>query len=227
MTGLRIMMFILVPLVGLSACAKSAHQTGKDLLDEVLPAEVREQIDSTVRFADVKADPSRYVGRMVMFGGIVLGAKRAKDRTEIEVLQLPTDSGGIPSDDRSRSEGRFLAVVSQFLDPATIEPGTPVMVVGEIKGAITQPLDDSEYTYPVIEVSRLIDWNKMMRSKYGRGVPYPYYGGYVGSSFYWGWPYWSYPYYWGPYYPLIFANPTPAPSRPPPSSIPPQFRKRP
>ena len=160
---------------------------------------------------------------------LCLEAKRAKDRTEIEVLQLPTDSGVIPSGDRSRSEGRFLAVVNQFLDPATIVPGTPVTVVGEVKGAVTRPLDDSEYTYPVIEINRLIDWNKIMRSRYGGAAPYPYYGGYFGTSFYWGWPYWPYWYYpyWGPYYPLIFVNPTPAPSRPPPPSIPPQFRKGP
>lgn len=221
----------LIQLVALSACAKSAHQTGRDILDQVLPADVRQQIDSTVAFADLEAAPSSYVGRTVMVSGIVLKARRAKDRTEIEVLQLPAAPGGLPSDDRTRSEGRFLAVESKFLDPATIEPGIPVTIVGEVKGGVTRSLDESEYTYPVIEITRLVDWNKNMPPQYAPGSGYPYYGGYYGAyapffgaGYGYGYGY-GYPYY-GPYYPLLFGNPGPAPSSPPPQNLPPQFRKR-
>lgn len=221
----------LIQLMALSACAKSAHQTGRDILDQVLPADVRQQIDSTVAFADLEAAPSSYVGRTVMVSGIVLKARRAKDRTEIEVLQLPAAPGGLPSDDRTRSEGRFLAIESKFLDPATIEPGIPVTIVGEVKGGVTRSLDESEYTYPVIEITRLIDWNKNMPPQYAPGSGYPYYGGYYGAyapffgaGYGYGYGY-GYPYY-GPYYPLLFGNPGPAPSSPPPQNLPPQFRKR-
>src|SRR6059058_1901022 len=100
----------LIQLLTVSACAKSAHQTGRDLVDQVLPADVRQQIDSTVAFGGLEAAPSSYVGRTVMFSGIVLKVKRAKDWTEIEVLQLPAAPGGLPSDDRTGSEGRFLAI---------------------------------------------------------------------------------------------------------------------
>ncbi len=218
----------LAQLLAVSACAQSAHQTGRDVLDQVLPADVRRQIDSTVGFSEVEAAPSNYVGRMVMFSGIVLKAKKIKDRTEIEVLQLPTDSGAVPSSDRPRSEGRFLAIETKFLDPATIESGTPVTVVVEVKGAATRSLDDSEYTYPVIEITRLVDWDKTMPTNYSGAAPYPYYGGYYRPHPYLGGPYGYYP-YWGPYYPLLFGSPAPAPSMPPmppPQSIPPQFRKR-
>lgn len=226
---LRALLIIaLLQLVAVSACAKSAHQTGRDLMDQVLPADVRKQIDSTVAFADLAAAPSTYIGRTVMFSGIVLKAKRAKDRTEIEVLQLPAASGGLPSDDRSLSEGRFLAVENKFLDPATIESGTPVTVVGEVKGGVTRSLDESEYTYPVIQITRLIDWNTSMPPQYARGRGYPYnrgYGGYYGAyAPFFGAGY-GYPFY-GPYYPLLFNNPGPAPSAPPPQNLPPQFRKR-
>jgi outer membrane lipoprotein len=228
---LRALLIIgLLQLLAVSACAKSAHQTGRDLMDQVLPSDVREQIDSTVAFADLAAAPSTYVGRTVMFSGIVLKAKRAKDRTEIEVLQLPAPSGGLPSDDRTRSEGRFLAVENKFLDPATIESGTPVTVVGDVKGGVTRSLDESEYTYPVIEITRLVDWNKSMPPQDARGRGYPYnggYGGYYGAYapfFGAGYGY-GYPFY-GPCYLLLFNNPGPAPSSPPPQNLPPQFRKR-
>ncbi|HKN87905.1 MAG TPA: Slp family lipoprotein [Nitrospiraceae bacterium] len=216
------------------SCAKSAHQTGRDLLDQILPAHVRQQIDSTVPFVELEAAPSTYVGRTVMFSGIVLKAKRARDRTEIEVLQLPATPGGLPSDDRTRSEGRFLAVENKFLDPATIESGTPVTVVGEVKGGVTRSLDESEYTYPVIEITRLIDWNKNMPSQYAGGRGYPYNGGYgryygpyapfSGAGYGLGYGY-GYPYY-GPYYPLLFGNPGPGSSAPLPQNLPPQFKKR-
>ena len=68
-----------------------------------------------------------------MVSGIVLKSKRVKDRTEIEVLQIPTGSGAMPKKDRARSQGRFLAVKSgEFLDPAVVDAGTPVTVVGEV-----------------------------------------------------------------------------------------------
>jgi outer membrane lipoprotein len=137
----------------------------------------------------------------------------------------------LPSDDRTRSEGRFLAVENKFLDPATLEPGIPVTIVGEVKESVTRSLDESEYTYPVIEITRLIDWNKNMPPQYAPGSGYPYYGGYYGAyapffgaGYGYGYGY-GYPYY-GPYYPLLFGNPGPAPSSPPPHNLPPQFRKR-
>ncbi|MER3423643.1 MAG: hypothetical protein C4293_10820 [Nitrospiraceae bacterium] len=137
----------------------------------------------------------------------------------------------------SRSEGRFLAVQgAESLDPATIEAGTLITVVGEVKGAETKSLDESQYTYPVLEVKHLVDWRKVMPPRYsGYGGPYsnpyyygPYYGGfyrYYPYGAYWG-PF-GYP-YWGPYYyPFgFFSTPSPAPPPPPRESLPPRFRGR-
>ena len=95
-----------------SGCAKSAHQTGEDQLQRLIPSSVLSQVDETVSFSDLLAEPGNYVGRTVMFSGLALKSRRAKDSTEIEVLQLPTDRGMSPSDRKARSEGRFLAVQS-------------------------------------------------------------------------------------------------------------------
>lgn len=222
----------------LSGCAKSAHQTGQDQLDRLIPSDLMAKVDETVSFADLRSAPGNYVGRTVMFSGLALKSQRVKDRTEIEILQLPTDRGLSPSDRKTKSEGRFLAVQSNgFLDPAVIEKDTPLTVVGEVKGATTRPLDQGEYQYPVLDIQHFVDWNDV-RSRdriaydpeyYGR------YGGYYGpwSSWYYGFgspfwgPYGMYPYgYYGPYaFPRIYSAPAPPP--PPPSSIPPQFQKNP
>jgi len=215
-----------------SSCAKSAHQTGQAQLDKLIPPDLMTKVDETVSFADLRSAPSNYVGRTVMLSGLALNAHRVKDATEIEILQLPTERGLTPSDRKSRSEGRFLAIQSNgFLDPAVIEKDAPLTVVGEVKGASTKRLDDGDYQYPVLDVKHLIDWNDLRsreRAAYDASAYYGQYGGYYGPPYGlypYGYSYGLYPYgYYGPWYglpPIVLSPPPP----PPPSSVPPQFRK--
>jgi outer membrane lipoprotein len=209
-------------------CAESEHQVRKDAALIGIPPELEQQIDSTVPFSTLRAAPSDYVGRVVALGGIVIKSKLTKEQTEVEVLQLPTSDGTLQTKQRMRSEGRFLAVRKEFLDPATLEPGTPVTIVGEVTGSTVRRLDETEYLYPVIEIKHLTDWseelfNQSSRIAYDGGYP-PYYW----TPWHWGWPYGFGPYYrpmWGPYPPFIVTRPIAPPPPPPPDQIPPQFRK--
>lgn len=145
-------------------------------------------------FAQIKADPDLYKGQPVTLGGEVLSARRLKDGTRIELLQLPLSSSLQPSLDRRRSQGRFVAVQREFLDPATIPPGTFVTVTGDLGGAVTLPLDETEYTYPLVEVRSVRVWT--LEEAAPRWRPYQY----MGPGPYWS-PYWSpyrraWPYYW-------------------------------
>jgi outer membrane lipoprotein len=142
-----------------------------------------------VTFAQVKAAPDSYKGQAVTFGGEVLGARRLKEGTRIEILQLPLTSSLQPTLDLSQSQGRFVAIQREFLDPATIPAGTFVTVTGEIGGAVTLPLDDTDYNYPIVEIKNVRVWTK---SDQGAPRIRPY----MGPGPYWG-PYWS-P-YWRPY----------------------------
>jgi len=197
-----------------TGCAQSAHQSGRDLLDRILPDHVQQQVDPSVSFAALKANPSAYQGNTIMVSGIVLKSRRVKDRTEIEVLQIPTGSGAVPTNDRTRSQGRFLAVKSgEFLDPAVVDAGTPVTIVGEVGPAVTRAMDEGEYTYPVLEIKHLVDWDEVNPQIRSAPYAYPY-----GRSMY------AYPYpYYGPFYGI--GSGSSAPSGPPPASAPPQFRK--
>ncbi len=236
----RLILRILLTLVALlpcSACAKSAHQTGRALLDRAVSSDEMKDVDQSVSFADLRADPARYVGKTVMFSGIVLSSRRTRDATEIELLQVPTEPGMAPSERKANSGGRFFAVQSEgFLDPAVMEKGSSLTVVGTVKGATTKRLDDGDYRYPVIDVRLLVDWNEV-RSRNDdpyRDDYYGRYGGYYGpwSSWYYGFgsPFWG-PYgfnpysYYGPYYAFPFGYSVPAPAPPPPASVPPQFKK--
>jgi outer membrane lipoprotein len=219
-----------------SSCARSAHQTGEDELQRLIPADVRSQIDDSVSFTQLRADPNQYVGRTVMLSGLALQSRRTTDGTVIEILQVPTERGLSPSDRKARSEGRFLAVQSTgFLDPAVIEKDSPLTVVGEVKGATTKALDEGEYQYPVLDIKHMIDWNDVRdrdRDGYDGGYDGRY-GGYYGpwTSWYYGYggpfgPYGGlYPYsYYGPYYGFPRGFSTPAPP-PPPQSTPRLFQK--
>ncbi|OQW37653.1 MAG: hypothetical protein A4E19_13345 [Nitrospira sp. SG-bin1] len=218
--------------VTLSACAESIHQVQRTAESLGIPLELEKAIDKDVRFTDLQQAPSEYVGRTVMLGGTVIKGKRTKDGTELEVLQRPTGDEGKLTEDRLRSEGRFLAVRESFLDPASLPEGTPITVIGTVKGATTRPLDESEYTYPVLEVKHIIDWKSVTAQSRDRSLYYgSYYPPYGWGGFY---PYGAYPYsYWGGpgfYRPYPYFAPrsfSPGPSAPPPPpSVSPRLRGR-
>lgn len=150
----------------------------------VIPEELEPLVDRTVPFPEVVAAPDSYQGKIVVFGGEVLKAKRLKDGTQIELLQLPLDKDERPILDRQQSQGRFLAVHQEFLDPATIAEGTKMTIVGELSKAQVEHLDDVEYRYPVLIVKYLHPWPA---NSYGAAYPHPQFsigiGGGTGGRF--------------------------------------------
>ena len=232
---------VLAPLIYgtmmLSACAESIHQVQRDTELLGVPLGLEQEIDTSVSFADLKRAPGEFIGRTVMIGGNVIRAKRTGAGTELEVLQLPTEKEGGVTEERLRSEGRFLAVRESFLDPASLPQGTPITVIGTVKGETTRQLDESDYTYPILEVKHIIDWNSIAaqrrrdRSPY-YGAYYPPYGwgGYSAFSPYggfWG-PYggWGGRGFYGPFYGPRSFSPGPSSPPPPPPSVSPRLRGR-
>src|SRR5262245_59065925 len=193
----NLVIVLLIGLLALSACAESAHQVQRSRGSFSVPSELEEQVDATVAFADLRSAPGNYVGRVIMVAGVVINSKRTEKRTEIEVLQLPVEGGGPSTTDRTRSEGRFLAIREEFLDPATVPPGTAITVVAVVTGSTTRPLDDSEYTYPVLEIKHLKDWSSVASQPSG-GNAAAIYGPYYPPFGYWGRPYGAYPYFGRP-----------------------------
>jgi outer membrane lipoprotein len=124
----------------------------------VLPESLESLVDRTVTFQKILSAPESYQGKVVVLGGVVLKAKRLKDGTQIELLQLPLDTRERPILDRQQSQGRFLAVRQDFLDPATIVEGSAMTIVGEVSGAKIDYLDDVEYQYPVVTIKHIHPW---------------------------------------------------------------------
>lgn len=99
-------------------------------------------------------------GQAVSLSGIVLKAKRLDGMTEIEVLQLPLEADGRPTNDRRQSQGRFLARQTTFLDPAILATRPTVTVHGVMEGIVERPLEpgSDDYAYPIIAVQDLTIW---------------------------------------------------------------------
>lgn len=141
-------------------------------------------------FLQVKAAPDSFKGQSAVFGGKVLTARRQKDGTRIEILQLPLDQSTRPGYDLTQSQGRFIGIYRKFFDPAIVPHGTRITVTGEVSGSITLPLDETDYTYPVIDIKLVQVWAR------SEDVAPRISPNYMGPGPYWG-PYWS-P-YWRPW----------------------------
>ena len=190
MTPIQLVFFIILTLLP-TACASKK--------ESVIPSTLLTQIDWTVSFTEIKESPSTYKGSVIIAGGEVLSAKRLKDHTRLTVLQLPLSAEQEPRSDRTQSEGRFMAIQSEFLDPATIPAGTRVTVVGEVSGSTTELLDEMEYDYPTLAIKHLEIWPHSLHNPYLNrpyyGYPYYPYGGFGGfyrgglGAFYGPYPY--------------------------------------
>lgn len=162
MSVLRLLHSLVVIVVLLPGCASSP---------DVIPESLEPQVDKSLTFNQLLESPDSYKGRMVVLGGQVLKARRVQDGTQLEVLQLPLDDSHRPALQRTGSQGRFLARHAASLDPATISDNTPVTIVGEVTGATTQRLDESEYRYPTLDVKHLHVWEPgYASSPWWRGI---------------------------------------------------------
>lgn len=160
----RLFLFLSLTVAVWSGCASS----------DVVPESFEPQIDKNLTFEQILESPDSYRGRIFVVGGEVLQAKRLKEGTQLEVLQLLLDDDQRPVGQRTGSGGRLLANEREFLDPATLPDGTPVTMVAEVTGVTTDRLDEAEYRYPTVDIKHLHIW-KEPRDAYARN-PGPWWG---------------------------------------------------
>ena len=149
----------------------------------IISKELRSRVEREITFPEVLKNPDAYKGKVVIWGGVIIGAKNAKEGTLIEILQKPSDSRGRPKD-VDQSHGRFLALYDGYLDVAIYSHGREVTVAGEIKGERILPLGEIEYSYPLISVKEINLWRPERKERV-----------YLC-------PYWRYPWYL--YYPYCY-----------------------
>ena len=145
-----------------------------------LSKEVLRQVDETLTYQAVQKNPQDFLGKTILWGGVIVKTTNRQDETVLEVRQSELDMEKRPKNVDS-SAGRFIVRQAGFLDPVIYKEGREITVAGEIAGKEALPLVGIQYTYPVILAKEIHLWEKIDPRRY----PYPY---------------WDYPPYWGPYW---------------------------
>ncbi|MGB9628857.1 MAG: Slp family lipoprotein [Thermodesulfobacteriota bacterium] len=174
---LELLLFLF--LLTLSGCA---HVISKDL---------RRKSDPSLTLSHVRQNPDAFKGKMVVWGGEVIETFNQKDgTTQIEVFQRSIGWRGEPKV-TVPSEGRFLILSDQYLDPYLFCKGRKITVAGEILGEKTKAIGEMEYRYPLLSSRQIYLWPEYDY------YPYPYY-----YDPWWPYPYWRFGfgyYYYRPY----------------------------
>lgn len=145
-----------------------------------LSEEALYQVDPSLEFAEVKADPERFQGRTLLLGGQIVANEASREGSTLEILRYHLDGSGRP-DGVDESGGRFLVRASRFLDPEVYEKGSFITLTGIVAGQETRSLNGMEYTYPLFRLGEAHLWKE------------PQYPGYY-------YPYYPSGYYYHPYY---------------------------
>lgn len=142
-----------------------------------IPEALQSQIDQNLTFTEVLTSPGSYRGRLMLLGGQILKAKRLKEGTQVELLQLPLNTDQEPTTDLTRSQGRMLVLHQASPDPATLTPGMLVTFVGEVSGALIEKIDEADYRYPTLTVKHWYVWPPATVDSWRSGPFYGVYGG--------------------------------------------------
>ncbi len=123
-----------------------------------IPQNISQAPRPNLSVADAVAQTDPHKGQPARWGGIILGVTNHVNDTEIEILAKKLDSSGKPFYD-DITQGRFLARVDGFVDPATIYTrGNMMTTYGLVDSAQTREIGEKPYVYPVINVQKLHLW---------------------------------------------------------------------
>ena len=153
-------------------------------------AQIMSQVEKTLTYPVVRIDPDRYVGKTVLWGGVIAEVTNKQNETDLKIRQAELDFEKRPKN-LDQSAGRFIVRYAGFLDPAIYQAGREISVAGEVVGKEVLPLGKIEYSYPVILAKEIHLWEKL----YALRPYYPYYWDPFWGPY--GYPYrWYRPYYW-------------------------------
>lgn len=88
----------------------------------------------------------------VRLGGIIAKVTNLKNKTRIEVVNLPISSSGKPNLD-SEPQGRYVGYYYGYLEPMSFAKGRLVTLLGVNDGEETGKVDDFEMTFRVMRIT--------------------------------------------------------------------------
>lgn len=138
------------------------------------PEETLRAVDPSITVARLRQEPGGYLNARVMLGGRIVATRPRLGQTEIEVLASSLGDDGRPMD-TDLTEGRFLIVTAEFVDPAVYAAERRVTVLGRVSGEDQRQIGDHPYRYPIVMAERLKLWPREADlTRYGYPYHYPY-----------------------------------------------------
>jgi len=133
----------------------------------VLSREVRREAVPLSGFGELREDPSRFQGEVVILGGEIIEVRNRAADTILVILERPLGWGERPKTD-VRSGGRFMVRFAEYLDPVPFAPRRRVTVAGKVTGETTEAVGEAPYRYVVLEGTEIHLWEEPSY------LPYPY-----------------------------------------------------
>ena len=126
----------------------------------------------------VRADAEANLNKSVRWGGTVAGIQNLNGQTRVEVIAKPLLRNGAP-DSNQVSQGRFIAVFDEFLDPSDYKKDSPLTVVGVVTGTELGKVGEAEYDFPQVQATAHQLWTGN-NSRFARRSDYGYANSYYG-----------------------------------------------
>ncbi len=133
------------------------------------PKEMLRDVDRGISFKELKEDPERFMGSIVLLGGVVIETRNSKEGTYVEILQRRLDSQARPVES-DETEGRFIVFTKEFLDAAIYHRGRRITVIGEVAGQRMQLLGEVQYRYPYIIAKAVHLWEPYRGPSFHIGI---------------------------------------------------------
>ncbi len=105
----------------------------------------------------VAQTPERFGDRSVIWGGRVVSVDNLPNHTEIEILGYPLDHGQRPQPDQPAG-GRFIAVMSGYVEKLDYPAGALVTLRGRIAGTRAGKVGEAPYVFPLVKVEAIHLW---------------------------------------------------------------------
>ena len=125
----------------------------------IFPPEVLEKVDRTVSFKQVVDHPAEYQGRVVEFGGQILGSLVEGEEVQLLVRELPIQTKPVYGPvDRSGPRGMFVIRYTGEVSAQDIMLGNMVIVIGPMMGAIVTDLSGVPVSRPTVSAECVHYW---------------------------------------------------------------------
>lgn len=123
-----------------------------------ISGDLRREANQALNFAQVADNPASYIGKTVIWGGIIEKVQNTSDGAEIQIMQsrLRVDK----SPDLKAVGGEFIAITGEIRDLKVLKKGERITVGGDIVGEKIEDTKIEKFRYPVVLIKGFYLWDR-------------------------------------------------------------------